>query len=75
MSAWQGGYEPRRLDMAPKYGYCPDCKEPIHNRGAHAEACTGAPRRRLCGTRLWQQGNTYLNCQRPAGHEGGHEFR
>ena len=25
----------------PKYGYCPQCFRPVHNRGAHAEACPG----------------------------------
>lgn len=61
--------------LEPKHGYCPDCREPIHNVGAHAEACTGPrPLFRLCGTRKWQQGNTYVTCQRPAGHEGGHVY-
>lgn len=27
--------------LEPKHGYCPLCREPVHNKGAHAEACRG----------------------------------
>lgn len=31
--------------LEPKHGFCPFCREPIHNKGAHAERCTGVPAR------------------------------
>ncbi len=56
----------------PKYGFCPDCQRPIHNRGAHAEACDGQPILR-CESRAPAGGSfgIWKQCVRPWGHEGG----
>jgi hypothetical protein len=66
---------PPRL-QPPKYGYCPDCSQPIHNRGAHAEACTGIHAARRCEARVPGYGHgVYRYCVRQWNHEGGHIYR
>ena len=81
---------PPRLEP-PKYGYCDDCGQAIHNVGAHAEACTGktyppgpvvgygegsGPPIR-CESRAPGYGysGVWRYCLRPWGHEGGHIYR
>jgi hypothetical protein len=49
--------------MEPKYGFCPDCGEPVHNRGAHAEACPG---------RLEFAGYYRCSCCHQEGRRQGH---
>ena len=58
--------------LEPKYGFCPDCQRPIHNRGAHAEACDGKPILR-CESYTYSAGAFGIRkqCMRPWGHEGG----
>jgi hypothetical protein len=60
---------------APTYGYCEQCGDPIWNKGAHAEACTGIPRLR-CEAYQYGYGSfsTRKQCVRPWGHEGGHIY-
>ena len=70
---------PLREKMAalePRYGYCPECHQPIHNRGAHAEACPGPGKRTRCEARVPGYGHgVYTYCVRPWGHEGGHIYQ
>lgn len=60
--------------LEPKFGYCPDCGDRIHNRGAHAEACPGRVYRRPepCPHMVVQAGafNVRRPCSWPRGHEG-----
>lgn len=58
----------RLAALEPKYGFCPDCSQPIHNRGAHAEACSGPPR--VCQARRPSGFNAWTYCTLPVGHEG-----
>lgn len=61
--------------LEPKYGYCVDCGEAVHNRGAHAEACRG-PMPKRCQARVQGYGHgVYRQCVRPWNHEGGCIFR
>jgi hypothetical protein len=62
----------KRTSIAPKYGYCSACGLPIHNRGAHAEACIGRWRR--CQALVPGYGHGIRHqCNLTAGHEGPHD--
>ena len=59
--------------LEPKYGYCGACGEPVHNKGAHAEACTGTTVRFACRVLVPGGGfGTRYECSLPVGHPGPH---
>lgn len=59
----------------PTYGYCSQCGDPIYNKGAHAEACTGQPHLR-CESYTYSAGAFGIRkqCVRPWSHSGGHIY-
>ena len=65
----------KRANLPPTHGYCESCGDPVWNKGAHAEACTGIPRLRCEAYSLrLRVVLTRKQCVRPWGHEGGHIY-
>jgi hypothetical protein len=86
----QASKRTRRTQPPPKHGFCRLCGEPVHNIGAHGEACRGRPVRvspdtaraieagyeppKRCQARIRGRGGAWILCTRYWAHPGEHLF-